>query len=111
MDKQDLHHKAWSLLEEKGLGLGEMVMVRSCFVEWGSYKEEYPFINIKYNKGEIEYYRSEYVDIENFLFKTEEEVILANAIYKNIKNFNSNEFPQLLKFTFRLLNMDSVWAE
>ena len=41
---KDIHDKAWNLLEEKGLTLGERVMVRSSFVEWSGYKEEYPFV-------------------------------------------------------------------
>lgn len=54
MDKVDRHDTAWKLLEDKGLTLGERVRVRSAFVEWSGYKEEYPFVAIKYKKGEVE---------------------------------------------------------
>ena len=109
--EKELHEKAWNLLEEKGLKLGERMMVRSHFVD--VFKEEYPFIEIKWNKGEIEYYRSEYSKIKNLNFETKEEVILANALYLMTKDndFNINDFIQQIKYTCRILNYDSRWAK
>lgn len=107
---QDIHDKAWNLLEEKGLKLGERMMVRSAFVEWSGYKEEYPFIERVFKKGETEYYNSSYPEIKNFMFETEAEVILANAIYLNIVKHNNNDFVQVFKYTCRLINIDSKWT-
>ena len=52
-----MHNKAWDLLEEKGLKLGERIMVRSAFVIHSGYKEEYPFISSYWDKDrENEYF-------------------------------------------------------
>lgn len=109
MKNINLHDKAWNLLEEKGLTLGERMMVRSSFVEWSGYKEEFPFIEIKYKKGEIEWYYSGYEDIINLMFATKEEVILANAIYVNTENFNINDFIQTFKYTCRVVGLKTNW--
>lgn len=106
---EELHDKAWQLLEDKGLTIGEKMMVRSHFAS--AYKDEYPFISVKHEKGNIKYYFSDIKEINNFMFETEKEVILANAIYENVKyKFNVNEFIQMLKFTFRILNVKSSWV-
>jgi len=109
--ERELQDKAWNLLEEKGLKLGERMMVRSHFAD--IFKEEYPFIGIKWNKGDIDYYYSEYDQITNLNFETKEEVILANALYLITKgdNFNINDFIQQIKYTLRILNHDSRWTE
>lgn len=108
---KELHDKAWKLLEEKGLKLGEKMMVRSSFVEWSGYKEKYPFINREYKKGDVEYYYSSYDMIKSFRFKSENEVILANAIYLNMNEINgTNEFIQIFKFTCRVIGIDNAWA-
>ena len=107
---KNLQETAWELLEKKGLTTGERMNVRTSFAS--TYKEEYPFIKVVYNKGEVEYYHSEHVEISRYMFKKESEVILANAIYENIKDrFNPNEFTQLLKFNFRLLNISNEWTD
>jgi len=107
---QELHNKAWNLLDEKGLTLGEKVIVRSHFES--AYKDEYPFISVKYEKGEVKHYVSDIEEIKSLMFETEKEVILANAIFENIKdNFNINEFIQILKFTFRILNVSSRYTQ
>ena len=104
---KDLHDKAWNLLEEKGLTLGQRVMVRSAFVEWSGYKDEYPFVSEKSGK-----FYSEIPDIKHYQFNNAQEVILANAIYENTKeNFNPNDFIQMVKYTFRLINKNSEWAK
>jgi hypothetical protein len=109
MKNQELHDKAFNLLEEKGLKLGERMMVRSHFAS--VYKDEYPFISVKHEKGEVKYYFSDIEEIKNLMFKSEKEVIMANAIFENVKdNFNVNEFIQMLKFTFRILNVSSSWV-
>ena len=106
---QELHDKAWNLLEEKGLNLVEKMMVRSHFAS--AYKDEYPFISFKCKNGEVKYYFSEIDEIKNLMFETKKEVILANAIYENVKDkFNINEFIQMLKFAFRILNVSSSWV-
>lgn len=106
---KELHDKAWNLLEEKGLTLGEKIMIRSHFSS--AYKEEYPFISIKYEKGNIKYYFSTIEEISNLAFETEKEVILANAIYENMKeDFNNNDFVQTIKYVFRLINIKSKWV-
>ncbi|MCK9416915.1 hypothetical protein M0Q97_09685 [Candidatus Dojkabacteria bacterium] len=108
MDKE-LHDKAWNLLEERGINLNERMMVRSHFAS--AYKNDYPFVSIRYKKGEIEYYHSDIEDIKNLMFETEREVILANAIYENVKEkFNTGDFIQMLKFTFRILDVTSRWC-
>ena len=109
--EKELQNKAWNLLEEKGLKLGERMMVRSHFAD--IFKEEYPFIEIKWNKGKIEHYLSEYSEIKNLIFETKEEVILANALYLMTKDndFNINDFIQQIKYTCRILNYDSRWAK
>ena len=108
---KDIHDKAWNLLEEKGLTLGERMMVRSSFVEWSGYKEEYPFVAIKYKKGEVEWYHSEYEMIKQLMFKTREEVILANAIYVNMNEItNNNDFIQMFKYTCRVIGLKTTWS-
>lgn len=111
MDKVDRHDTAWKLLEDKGLTLGERMMVRSSFVEWSGYKEEYPFVVIKYKKGEVECYHSEYEMIKQFMFNTREEVILANAIYVNMNEItNNNDFIQMFKYTCRIIGLKTTWS-
>lgn len=108
---KDLHDKAWNLLDEKGLSLSQKMMVRSSFVDWSGYKEEYPFIGIKYNKGEITYYHSTYDLISNYMFDTKEEVILANAIYLNMNEIHgSNEFREIFKYTCRIIGLNNKWT-
>lgn len=110
--KQDknIHDKAWNLLDEKGLTLGEKMMVRSSFVEWSGYKNENPFIEKTYKKGEVEYYHSTHDLIKRFMFKTEKEVVLANAIYLNMNEICSpNEFIEMFKYTCRIIGLNSDW--
>jgi len=106
--EKETHDKAWDLLEEKGLTLNERMMVRSHFAD--TFKNDYPNISIKWDKGEIEYYHSTIEMISNLAFETEKEVIMANAIYENMNEITSiNEFIQLLKFTFRIIGVASKW--
>jgi len=105
---QETHDKAWNLLEEKGLNLNERMMVRSHFAD--TFKNDYPHISIKWDKGEIKYYHSTIEMISNLAFETEKEVIMANAIYENMNEItNINEFIQILKFTFRIIGVASKW--
>jgi len=107
----DLHDKAWNLLEEKGLSLNERMVVRSSFVEWSGYKEEYPFIERTHKKGDIEYYHSSHELIRAFMFSTEKEVILANAIYENMNEIcGANEFIQIFKYTCRVIGLNCKWG-
>jgi hypothetical protein len=108
---KEIHDKAWNLLEEKGLKLGEKMMVRSAFVTWSGYKEEYPFIERSYKKGKIEYYHSSYKMIDNFMFETENEVVLANAIFLNMNLIDAtNEFREMFKYTCRLIGLNTKWS-
>lgn len=116
MKNQELHDQAWQLLEEKGLSLPQRMMVRSSFVKCLGYKDEYPFIEIKYGKkGVVETYRSGYDEIKHYIFETENEVILANAIYVNMldenKHANINDFIQIFKFTCRIAGVQSEWTK
>jgi capsular polysaccharide biosynthesis protein len=107
MDKE-LHDKAWNLLDEKGLTTGEKMMVRSSFAS--TYQNEYPYIVVKNNMGGKKYYVSGIEEIKILMFNTKNEVILANAIYENVKDkFNLNEFIHILKFTFRIMKVSSEW--
>tara|TARA_R110002033_G_C3824173_1_gene233355 strand:- start:545 stop:883 length:339 start_codon:yes stop_codon:yes gene_type:complete len=108
---KDLHDKAWNLLDEKGLKLNEKMMVRSAFVEWSGYKDENPFIEIVHKKGDIEYYHSSHEMIKHMMFKTENEVVLANAIYLNMDEIiGVNEFRELFKFTARVIGLNTEWT-
>jgi hypothetical protein len=111
MKKREMHNKAWDLLEEKGLKLGERLMVRSAFVTASGYKEQYPFIDSYWDKdGETEYYHSTYDMIKHLVFKKRDEAVLANAIYLNMNEGNSiDEFRQMLKFTFKIIGVNSEW--
>lgn len=114
MDKKErveLHSKAWDLLEEKGVTLGERMMIRSAFVEWSGYKDANPFIDTIINKGEPRYYHSTHEMIRHLLFEKESEVVLANAIYMNMNESCSiDEFREVLKYTFRLMRIENGWT-
>ena len=112
MEKQEIHDKAWNLLGDKGLKLGDKMMVRAAFVTWSGYKEEYPFIQSYWDLDkENEYFHSTYEMIKSYIFKTKEEVILANAIYLNMNEINgTNEFTQMFKFTCRVIGLNSDWS-
>ena len=102
--------KADILLTEKGLTLNERMGVGNAFKS--IYKDEYPFISIKYEKGEIIYYYSTIDAISSLMFENENEVILANAIYENTKDdFNMNDFMQQIRYIFRILNLKSIWCK
>ena len=74
--------------------------------------DEYPFIKRTYVNGEVVEFKSEIPEIKNYVFNTEREVILVNAIYENVKeNFEHNTFVQLFQFTFRILGIDSPWSK
>jgi hypothetical protein len=111
MDKRDeAHKKAWGLLEERGFKLGEMMMVRTSFIKWSGLKEENPFIE-KGIDSRGEYYRSTHDLIKQYRFKTEEEVVLANAIYLNMNEVcTSNDFAQMFRFTCRIIGINNEWA-
>lgn len=102
---------AWNMLKEKGCKINEMMLIKNTFTSIS--ENEYPFINRRYIKGshptKITYY-SEIKPISNLEFQSENEVILANAIYENTKdNFNLNDFIQSFKYVSRLLNIPTEW--
>lgn len=98
------------LLTEKGLTFNEKIGVANAFKS--IYKDEYPFISTKYEKGEIIYYYSTIDAINSLMFENENEVILANAIYENTKDdFNMNDFMQQIRYIFRILNLKSNWCK
>ena len=108
--EKDLHDKAWEYLESKGFTIGEKMMIRSHFASM--HKDEYPFVRCEYKKGKVELYKSGIEKIDMLRFDSEKEVIIANAIYENVKdNFNLNDFIQYLKFTFRIIGVNSKWSE
>ena len=111
MRNKEIHDKAWKLLDNKGLNLSEKMMVRSSFIDWSGYKNEHPFIEKKREEQlELDYYYSTYDLIKNFMFKTKNEVILANAIYINMpKSTHHDEFIQLFKYTCRLIGLSTDW--
>lgn len=105
---KELHDSAWKLLESKGLKLGERMKVRSSFAAIN--KEEYPFIESKMHK-DVMCYNSSYDMISNMLFKTEEEAVLANAIYLNMNEIHGiDEFISVYKFTCRIIGMNTEWS-
>jgi len=111
IERMKLHDKAWLLLEKKGLTFGEKMMVRSSLVEWSGYKEENPFIETKWKKGNAKYYHSTHDMIKHFMFKTEKEVVLANAIYLNMdEECSNNDFVQIFKYTCRLMGLNNDWT-
>ena len=80
---------------------------KSKFYEWclerPDFKEDYHPSSViphwEQIKEEVSFF-SEHKQISNFLFGTENEVILANAIYENTKdNFNPNDFIQQLNYS------------
>ena len=111
--KKDLKlrdERAFSLLENTDLKLGERIFIRSTFS--CAYKYDYPFIGKEYKKGNVEVFHSEIQEFKHLCFSNENEVILANAIFENIKeSFNINDFRYQLKFTFQLLKIDSIWSQ
>jgi len=101
---------AYILLTEKGLTFNEKINVGNAFKS--IYKDEYPFISSKYEKGKIIYYYSTIDAISSLMFENENEVILANAIYENTKDdFNMNDFMQQIRYIFRILNLKSNWCK
>lgn len=109
MKNKEQHDIAWKLLEDKGLSLGERVTVRSSFAS--AYKDEIPHIEIEYEKGNVKYYRSSHEPIRFMVFETEEEVYLANAMFKILgDNFNVNEFMHQYTMILRILQVKSKWA-
>ena len=100
---------AWELLQSTDLKLGQRMFIRSTFSD--AYKNNYPFIGREYKKGNSEVFHSEIQEFKHLGFSNENEVILANAIFENIKeSFNINDFRYQLKFTFQMLKIDSIWS-
>jgi len=102
--------KAWELMEEKGFSLGEKSNIRKVFQN--EYKNEHPFIENKFNNSwnKMTYF-SKHKQISSNVFLSEKEVIIANAIFENVKdNFNADEFRNHLKYIFRILGIKSEWA-
>jgi len=108
--EEKISNKAWDFLDKKGLTLRDKIMVRAAFVEWGGYKDENPFIERTYTKMKTEYYHSTHDLIKHFMFKTKNEVVLANAIYLNMKKGSNNEFIEMFKYTCRIIGLNSEWT-
>jgi len=106
---QEMHDKAWNLLKEKGLSLGEMMTVRANFASMS--KDEFPFIRTENYKGEVTYF-STLNEIGSWIFKTEKEVNLANAMVLAMGNkFEINSFMHQYKMVLRMLQIESAWSE
>ena len=109
-EKDYSFQEAWKLLQDKGLSFGEMNKVKFAFADM--FREEYPFVKCSYKTGKIEFYHSEIEEIKSFAFLEEKEVILANALYENMKdNFDQNNFRNVLKFTFRIMGISNEWTK
>ena len=110
MNKEEFNPLAF--MKEKGMDLKDARKVYFTILNYN--KEKYPFIETDHypDKESKMYWKSSIERINSFLFETEREVILANAIYENTKdNFNINEFVQQVKFIFRILNIESEWTK
>jgi hypothetical protein len=106
---QEMHDKAWNLLEEKGLKLGEMIMVRANFASMN--KDDLPFIRTENFKGKVTYF-STITQIGSWIFSTEQEVNLANAMVLAMGDkFEINSFMHQYKMVLRMLQIESKWAE
>ena len=106
-----LHDKAWDLLGEKGLTLGEKMMVRSNFVTAMGYKNEHPNISKKVNSDGSAVFKSTHSMIESFIFEYEHEVILANAVYLSMDvTCTIDDFKQHYRYVCRVIGMKSSWA-
>ncbi len=102
--------KAWNLLGEKGLDVKDKIIINELYKE--ATKDEWPFISTEYEKGKVKYYFSKFNQIRHLRFESINEVILVNAIYQNIKDkFEPNEFIQMIKFTFKILGIESAWSK
>ena len=105
MLKSNKLDEVFDFINSKALTLNKQIKLSSMFRD--SFESEYPFI-----QREKDFFYSEHEPIKNYRFTTENEVILANAIYESTKeNFDLNEFNQMFKFSLRLLNVDSIWSK
>ena len=109
-ERKEIHDVAWATLTQKGLNLGERLNVRSAFVTWSGYKEQNPFI--KHDKSSDRgYYHSTHTLIDSLMFETEEEVVLANAIYLNMdKSCGVDNLIQMFIYTGRIIGLNSKWC-
>jgi len=89
--------------------LVDRVFIRTAFAD--TFKDKHPFIITKTVNGQT-YYISEHKAIQSMLFRTEQELVIANAIYEAKKeNFSSlNDFREEIKFVFRIIQLESDWA-
>ena len=89
----------------------EKMSVRSDLVKWSGYKEDNPFINSFKDEEENDLFNSTHELIKRFVFKTRNEVVLANAIFLNMDEINGDkEFIELFKFTCRIIGLNSEWS-
>lgn len=102
--------KAWEIMEEKGVSIGERTFIRSAYAS--TYKDDFPFITCEYKKGKVDSYRSELPEIKTLVFQSEKEVNLANSMVLAMGDkFEINEFTYQLKMVLRILQIDSVWTK
>ncbi len=107
--QQEQHDKAWKLLEEKGLSLGERINVRTTFAD--AFRDDFPFIDVEHNKKEV-MYKSKLNQISMMGFETEKEANLANSMVLAMDDkFEINEFMYQFKMVLRLLQIESNWAK
>lgn len=106
MDKT--HDEAMELLKEKGFTLSERMQVFNGFKN--HYKDDYPKITPQY-ADDLSVWIFEN-DKVNMTFLKLETALLAKAIYEAQKNeFEINKFNQDLKYTLKLLGIDSPYAQ
>ncbi len=98
---------AIKLLEEKGLTLKERMSII------GALNNSRPLINNRiatsFYKDETQYH-SLIPEVSSLIFKSPEEVILINGMFDNMKEYEANEFRNMIPFIFRMLKIESEWT-
>lgn len=92
----------WEKLTEKGFTLSERIWIRNEIIEDSGLRDSHPMIE---KKGDS--FRSKFSSISHYVFKTENEVVLANAIFINMEP--GEDFISLVKHTFRMIGVKSDW--
>ena len=111
--KSDKRQETWQLLASKGFSFSERMKIENNLIDASGFKESNPFIERVFKKGKVSHYKSKHEMINHFIFETENEVVLANAIYLNMEqdaNVIINDFIDLFKFTCRIIGLKSKWA-
>ncbi|MGB4817634.1 MAG: hypothetical protein WBP33_00845 [Saprospiraceae bacterium] len=105
------HEEVIQFMQEKGISVADIIQIQKVFRQLN--EGIYPFLRIERCKSVSPIHcKSTIPEIEMYGFATEQEVMLANAIYENIKNdFNPNNFVQILKYSLRIMGVKSEWTK